>query len=57
VQGKRHRLITQMYFSDDDANNSKDRLYKELGDSAERALAKVGEAGRYDWNIVLMDAG
>ena len=57
VQGKSHRLITQMYFSDDDASNSKDGLYRELGDSAERTLAKLGEAGRYDWNIVLMDAG
>ncbi len=57
VQGKSHRLTTQMYFSDDDASNSKDGLYRELGGSAERTLAKLGEAGRYDWNIVLMDAG
>jgi protocatechuate 3,4-dioxygenase, beta subunit len=57
VQGKSHRLITQMYFSDDDASNSKDGLYRELGGSAERTLAKLGEAGRYDWNIVLMDGG
>jgi protocatechuate 3,4-dioxygenase, beta subunit len=57
VQGKSHRLTTQMYFSDDDASNSKDMLYQELGGSAERAVAKLGDAGRYDWNIVLMDAG
>ena len=56
VQGKRQRLITQMYFSDDSISNSQDRLYQELGGSAERALAKLGGAGRYDWNIVLRDA-
>lgn len=57
VQGKRHRLVTQMYFSDDSASNGRDMLYRELGGSAERAIAKLGDAGRYDWNIVLMDAG
>ena len=57
VSGKRHRLITQMYFSDDDASNTKDGLYQQLGGSAERAVAKLGDTGRYDWTIVLMDAG
>ena len=57
VQGKSHRLITQMYFSDDDASNSKDQLYRGLGGSAERAVAKLTDASRYDWTIVLMDAG
>jgi protocatechuate 3,4-dioxygenase, beta subunit len=57
VQGKRHRLITQMYFSEDDASNSKDLLYQGLGGSAERAVATLGLAGQYDWDIVLMDAG
>ena len=57
VQGKRHRLITQMYFSDDGANNSTDRLYQDLGGSAERALARLSGAGKYNWNIVLQDAG
>ncbi len=56
VQGKRHRLITQMYFYDDDASNRKDGLYQELGRSADLAVAKRGDAGRYDWNIVLMDS-
>ena len=57
VQGKSHRLITQMYFSDDDATNSKDMLYRQLGGSAERTVAKLGNAGQYDWNVILMDAG
>ena len=56
VQGKSHRLTTQMYFSDDDATNSKDMLYQELGGSAKGAVAQLGAAGRYDWNVVLMDA-
>lgn len=55
VQGKRHRLITQMYFSDDEASNSKDMLYKGLGGSAERAVAKLAAAGQYDWNVILQD--
>ena len=57
VQGKRHRLTTQMYFSDDDAANSKDMLYQQLGGSAERTVAKLGGAGQYDWNVILMDEG
>jgi protocatechuate 3,4-dioxygenase, beta subunit len=57
VQGKSHRLTTQMYFSDDDATNSKDMLYQELGGSAERTVANLGAAGQYDWNVILMDAG
>lgn len=57
VQGRSQRLITQMYFSDDDASNSQDRLYQELGGSAERAVAKRGATWRYDWDVVLMDAG
>ena len=57
VSGKSHRLTTQMYFSDDDATNSKDILYQQLGGSAERTVAKLGGAGQYDWTVVLMDAG
>jgi protocatechuate 3,4-dioxygenase, beta subunit len=57
VMGKSHRLNTQMYFSDDGASNSSDMLYKELGGSADRAVAKLGAGGQYDWDIVLMDGG
>ena len=57
VAGKSHRLTTQMYFSDDDATNSKDMLYQQLGGSVDRTVAKLGTAGQYDWNIILMDAG
>lgn len=57
VRGRHQRLITQMYFSDDDASNSKDALYRDLGGSAERAVAGIGAPGHYGWDIVLMDAG
>lgn len=57
ISGKSQRLITQMYFSDDDVSNSKDRLYQELGDSADRTVARLGAADQYGWDIVLMDAG
>lgn len=57
VSGRNQRLITQMYFSDDDAANSRDTLYQQLGGSADRAVARLGAAGQYDWDIVLMDAG
>jgi protocatechuate 3,4-dioxygenase beta subunit len=57
IQGMRHRLATQMYFSDDDATNSKDQLYRDLGGSADGAVAKLAAPGRYDWTVVLMDAG
>lgn len=56
VQGKRHRMITQMYFSDDKESNAKDQIYRELAESAERTVAKLGDVGRYDWTVVLMDA-
>lgn len=57
VAGKSHRIITQMYFSDDDASNSMDQLYQNLAGSADRALAKRDAAGGYDWDIILMDGG
>lgn len=55
VDGKSHRLVTQMYFSDDDASNSKDRLYQGMGDAAARTVAKLDGAGQYRWDIILMD--
>lgn len=56
VRGKSHRLITQMYFSDDDATNTKDALYREMGGDAGRAVARSSVPGRYDWDVILMDA-
>jgi protocatechuate 3,4-dioxygenase, beta subunit len=55
VDGKSHRLVTQMYFSDDDVSNSKDRLYQDMGDAAARTVAKLDGAGQYRWDIILMD--
>jgi protocatechuate 3,4-dioxygenase beta subunit len=55
IQGKTHRLITQMYFSDDDASNSKDGLYQRLGGAASRTVAALDAPGQYRWDIVLME--
>jgi protocatechuate 3,4-dioxygenase beta subunit len=56
VQGRTHRLITQMYFADDAATNAKDALYKEMGGDAARTVARADGVARYNWDIVLMDA-
>lgn len=56
IHGKTHRLISQMYFSDDDATNTKDRLYQELGGGASTSVAKLQSAAKYYWDIVLMDS-
>ena len=55
VMGKQHRLVSQMFFSEDHASNSKDELYKRLGDAAITAMAKLDVADKYRWDIVLMD--
>lgn len=55
IQGRSHRLITQMYFSDDDATNTKDALYQQLGGDAARTVARQAAADRYGWDIILMD--
>ena len=53
VHGAGGRLTTQMYFSDDEATNLKDGLYKNLGGEAARTVARLGAANRYNWDIVL----
>lgn len=55
VAGKSHRLTTQMYFSDDEATNTKDALYREMGGAAGRTVARLGASERYTWDIVLAD--
>lgn len=55
VSGRSHRLITQMYFSDEQATNAKDALYMEMGKAAERTVARADGVARYNWDIVLMD--
>jgi len=56
VSGRTHRLITQMYFSDEEATNAKDALYMEMGKAATRTVARADGVARYSWDIVLMDA-
>lgn len=55
VQGRAHRLITQMYFSDEEATNARDALYMEMGGAAPRTVARADGVARYSWDIVLMD--
>jgi protocatechuate 3,4-dioxygenase beta subunit len=55
VSGRTHRLITQMYFSDEEATNAKDALYMEMGKAATRTVARADGVARYAWDIVLMD--
>jgi protocatechuate 3,4-dioxygenase, beta subunit len=55
ISGKSHRMVTQMYFSDDDATNTRDMLYRQMGGDAGRTVAQLGETDRYSWDIVLMD--
>lgn len=55
VQGKNQRLLAQMYFAEEDAWNRKDRLYSALGDRAATSVAKMTAAGKYRWDIILMD--
>ncbi len=56
VQGKSHRLIAQMYFSDDADMNARDTLYKTLGGSADTSVAKLDTPAKYRWDVILMDA-
>jgi protocatechuate 3,4-dioxygenase beta subunit len=56
ISGRNERLITQMYFSDEQAANAKDQLYMEMGDVAMSTVARADGMARYSWNIVLTDA-
>ncbi|MBA3864378.1 MAG: hypothetical protein C0517_10585 [Erythrobacter sp.] len=56
VRGRQHRLITQMYFSEDHVTNSKDALYNQLGEDAITAMATQQAADRYRWDIVVSDS-
>jgi protocatechuate 3,4-dioxygenase, beta subunit len=55
VRGKQNRLISQMYFAEDAATNSKDALYNRLGKFAHTATAKLEAPDRYRWDITLLD--
>jgi len=56
IKGRQARLITQMYFAEDYATNSKDALYNELGEDAVTAMAAQQAADRYRWDIVVSDS-
>lgn len=55
VRGQQHRLIAQMYFADDAEMNARDRLYQGLGADAGTSVARLDGAGKYRWDIVLME--
>ena len=55
IKDRQHRLINQMYVTEDTAANRKDLLYNELGEGAVTAMAKQAEADRYRWDIVLFE--
>lgn len=55
VRGTQHRLNAQMYFPEEAALNVKDQLYKGLGGEAATSVAAATGAGKYRWDIVLMD--
>ncbi len=56
IKGRQHRLITQMYFTEDHATNSKDVLYNMLGEDAVTAMAQQqADADKYRWDIVLFE--
>lgn len=54
IMGKQHRLISQMYFADDHAQNTTDELYKLLGEDAITSVAKLDAPSKYYWDVVLM---
>ena len=55
IRGRDERLIAQMYFPEEASANANDQLYKELGNDAPTSIAGAVGAGRYRWDIVLMD--
>jgi len=55
VRGRAHRLTAQMYFPDEAEGNAGDTHYRQLGAGAATSLARAEGAGRYAWDIVLMD--
>lgn len=55
IRGRQHRLISQMYFSDDAAMNAQDTLYRGLGGTADTSVAQLAAPAKYRWDIVLME--
>ena len=55
VRGTDHRLTAQMYFPEEAKANAADPLYQDQREDAATAVAAADGAGRYRWDIVLMD--
>ena len=55
VRGVNHRLTAQMYFPEEAKLNAADRLYQNLREDAPTSVAAAAGAGKYRWDIVLMD--
>ena len=55
VRGTNHRLSAQMYFPEEAKLNAADRLYQDLREDAPTSVAAAAGAGKYRWDIVLMD--
>ena len=55
VNGDTSRSILQMYFPDEGEANSKDGLYKRLGERAPTSVASALGDHRYSWDIVLIE--
>ena len=56
IRGRTHRNVAQLYFPEEAAGNSKDRLYSALGAEAATSVAVRDSANpdHYAWDIVLM---
>ena len=56
VRGRAHRNVAQLYFPEEAEANSKDMLYKMIGDAAATSVAVRNDAdpNKYMWDIVLM---
>ncbi|BDW83547.1 protocatechuate 3,4-dioxygenase subunit beta [Erythrobacter sp. Dej080120_24] len=55
VVGREQRLITQMYFPDEEANNAEDGLLRRAGDGAPLLIAHKTADHAYHWDIRLAD--
>lgn len=55
VQGLHTRLITQMYFPEEEGRKENDRGITRLGDGAAKLIAHKTDQAAYHWDIVLAD--
>lgn len=55
MQGLHTRLITQMYFPEEEGRKENDRGITRLGDGAAKLIAHKTDQADYHWDIVLAD--